>query len=332
MVIFVIVSHGTKVKKYTLDGADVFVFPGQIAFLARTALSLSKVALTKGVDIIHVFTGASTAVGFFALLLGRIIRIPASISYFGTELYESGGPMQKVLQPFALKMSDSISVNSPQTASLIPPAFRRKTRILLGGAESVSTSPSESKGTNGLILFVGRLVERKGGDDLISAFRMLKERIANCRLVFVGDGGDKKRLQKMVTELNLADDVEFRGVLVGPELDNAYEESSVVVLPSKHVQGDSQIEGLGLTLIEGAMHGKPLIGTLHGGIPSVIKEGFNGFLVPEGNPPMLAQALFRVLSDQDLAKSLGDNALSMAEDQFTWKAATDRLLLSYNFD
>ena len=328
--VLVLVNRGTRVKRYTLDGADVIVSPGQVPFLIRNALYLSWIALTKSVDVIHIFTGASTTVGFSALLLGRAIRVPSFISYFGTELYEDGGPMQRLLQPFALRFSNSISVNSPQTRNLIPPAFHGKTRILLGGAQIRPSTSMKSNETNPSILFVGRLVERKGGDDLIRAFGTLKEEVANCRLTFVGDGNDRTRLQTMANDLNLSADVEFRGALIGSELDKAYEESSVVVLPSKHVENDSQIEGLGLTLIEGAMHGKPLIGTNHGGIPSVIKDGVNGFLVPEGNPQMLARALFKILSNHDLARRLGTNALAMAQDEFTWEAATDRLLDSYN--
>jgi glycosyltransferase involved in cell wall biosynthesis len=281
--------------------------------------------------VIHVVTGASTAIGCFSLLLGRAKRIPASISFFGTELFEDGGATQRVLQPFALRVATSISVNSPHTGGYIPSIFKRKTHILLGGAvASESTDVPTHRIAGGPVLFVGRLVGRKGGDDLITAFRAVKDRIPGSKLVFVGDGPDRERLHRMVKELNLSSDVEFRGTLTGKPLHDAYEESSVVVLPSKYVPEDSQIEGLGLTLIEGSMHAKPLVGTRHGGIPEIVKDGVNGLLVPENNPGMLAEALIRILSDQELADRLGNNALEIAMRKFSWRAATDRLLESYS--
>jgi glycosyltransferase involved in cell wall biosynthesis len=328
--VFVITSHGSKMSRYMLDGAEIFVCPGQIAFLGRNAFFLTKMAFSKRINAIHVVTGASTAIGCFALLLGRVKRIPSSISFFGRELFEGGGLVQRTTQPFALSIATSISVNSPYTGRFIPAALQKKTHILLGGAEASEPAVSpKSKMTDGPILFVGRLVERKGGDDLISAFRIVKERIPGSRLVFVGDGSDRKRLGEMARDLNLSKDVEFRGTLIGQALYDAYEECSVVVLPSKHVPGDEQIEGLGLTLIEGSMHAKPLVATRHGGMPEVVKDGVNGLLVPENSPPMLAEALIRILSDEKLAVRLGNNALAMAESRFSWRAATDRLLESY---
>jgi colanic acid/amylovoran biosynthesis glycosyltransferase len=136
-------------------------------------------------------------------------------------------------------------------------------------------------------------------------------------------------LEELSKSLDLDGAVEFRGTLTGRALHDAYEESSVVVLPSKYVKGDSSSETLGLTLIEASMHSKPLVGTLHGGIPEIVKDGINGFLVPENNPRELAAALIRILSDEELGKRLGKSALEMAEDKFTWKAATNRLLESY---
>lgn len=329
--VFVISPHGTRMTKYVLNGAEIFVCPGKIAYFGSTASRLVRMAFSKHVDVIHVVTGAPTAIGSFALLLGRARRNPSSLSIFGTELIEDGGIMQRTLQPFVLSIATSISVNSPHTKTLIPPMLQGKTRVLLGGAETAEPTLSPKLQPTGekTVLFVGRLVERKGGDDLMSAFRIVKDRIPNSRLVFVGGGPDRKRLDEMARVLNLSGSVEFRGVLTGQPLHDAYEESSVVVLPSKYVRGDSQIEGLGLTLIEGSMHAKPLVGTKHGGIPEVIKDEVNGLLVPENDPAMLAEALFRVLSDGELAVRLGNNALEIAMSKFSWRAATDRLLESY---
>ncbi|MDA4118523.1 MAG: glycosyltransferase family 4 protein [Thaumarchaeota archaeon] len=338
--VFVITTHGSRMERQTTpDGADIVTCPGQLQYFSRNAFDIAQAVIAEKVDVIHVFTGASTVLGSFALVLGRALRIPVAISFFGKEQFEIGNLMQRALLPFALNVATTIGVNTPYTGGFIPGTLQRKVHVLLGGAEMAEPVEAGGSSQNGTkrdeeqgwktILFVGRLIHRKGGDDLIDAFRSISKEFPDSRLVFVGDGSEGKVWVDMARAADLGDRVDFRGTLRGSALHRAYEESSMVVLPSKYVPEDSSSETLGLTLIEGSMHSKPLVGTLHGGIPEIVKDGVNGFLVPEGNPAQLAKALRRILSDEDLAKKLGKNALEMAERKFTWNAATDRLLQSY---
>jgi glycosyltransferase involved in cell wall biosynthesis len=86
---------------------------------------------------------------------------------------------------------------------------------------------------------------------------------------------------------------------------------------------------LGLTLIEASMHAKPLIGTRHGGIPEIVKQGENGFLVPPGDPASLAEAMEEILAHKDQAREMGKRAFQMAKSRFNWERATDVLLETY---
>ncbi len=328
--VLVITTHGKGVERYDMDGAEIVVCPGQLQFFGRNATYLLRAAFSRHADVIHVFTGASTFFGIFSLFVGRAKRVPSVISFFGKEQFETVSVIQRALLPFSLRLATSIGVNTPYTRGLVPEVFRSKTHILLGGAEvSQPTDVPKFNGNASTILFVGRLIERKGGDDLIMALPLVQAACPQSRLVFVGDGPDRRRLEDLAMSMDLGEAVEFRGTLTGRALHEAYEESTVVALPSKFVKGDSSSETMGFTLIEASMHAKPLIGTSHGGIPEIVKDGKNGFLVPENSPRELARALIRVMSDQELGKRLGENALEMAEDKFTWKAATNRLLESY---
>jgi len=335
--VFVVTTHGTRTERHTTpDGAHVVTCPGQLQFFTRNAFDIAQAVIAEKVDVVHVFTGASTMLGSFALVLGRVFNLRAAISFFGKEQFEAGDLVQRALLPFALNVATTIGVNTPYTRGFIPLPLQGKVHVLLGGAELGDTSDGLSPASretggpgDGTILFVGRLIQRKGGDDLIEAFRIVSKRFPESRLVFVGDGPDRTKWVDHVQRANLDGRVEFRGTLRGSALHLAYQESSVVVLPSKYVADDSSSETLGLTLIEGSMHAKPLVGTLHGGIPEIVKDGINGFLVPENSPEQLAQALERILADETLARRLGMKALELAERRFTWKAATDRLLESY---
>jgi glycosyltransferase involved in cell wall biosynthesis len=201
--------------------------------------------------------------------------------------------------------------------------------LLLGGAEEWQYHPSSQDKQNKTILFVGRLANTKGVDDLIRALQLIQQKRSDMRLVIVGDGPERTNLVRLAAALGVDSRVEFTGTLTGSNLHNEYEKSNVVVLPSKYIKGEASSETLGLTLIEASMHSKPLVGTSHGGIPEIVKDGQNGFLVPENNPQALADALIRLLSDERLSQQMGAEALRIARTKFTWDAATERLLQTY---
>lgn len=279
-------------------------------------------------DVIHVFTGSTTVIGVFTLLTGRLLGHPTSMSIFGKEDLSQTTRLGGILLVLAGTFATTISTNSVSTGTLLPSNFRRKSRVLLGGY-----SPLETKGDiaseRKSVLFVGRLVKRKGVDDLLKAFKVVKAMVPETTLTIVGDGPERRSLSELASTLGLAGSVEFKGTLVGSPLAREYQRCSLCVLPSKLVADDTATEGLGLALVEASMYGKPLVGTDHGGITEVIRNGENGIVVPQGNPERLSQALLRLLTDDALAQKMGEASLKIAKSQFTLEAATDRLLESY---
>ncbi len=327
--VFVPRSRGPETLTYMFQGAKVTVCPGGTKYLFTTALRLVKAAAFNHVDVIHVLTGGSTFLGVFALMMGRMLMVPSVFSVFGREDVVFTSPLGSGIFLISAEISTSITTNSSATKRLLSARFWPKTTVLLGGGEVDTTVENHATGGWKIILFVGRLVKRKVIDDLLQAFEMVKKAIPDSRLVIVGEGPERTKLyQKSMVE-NLRD-VEFKGALFGESLAREYARCSVCVLPSKYVKDDPANEGLGLTLIEASMHGKPIIGTLHGGIPEIVKDGVNGFLVPEGNPRKLAESIIRLVSDEELNRKMGEKALELATSKFTWDAATERLLDSYS--
>ena len=327
--VFFVVSHGTEMKRYLISGADVFVVPGRSRFFPRIAFNLLKTSISKRADVIHVVTGTSTMIGAFAIVMGRTMGLPSVISFFGKEQFEFATPVHRWLFKITISLATSIGVNTPYTGASIPSKFQHKVHLLLGGAEERKYHPSSQGQQDKTILFVGRLTRTKGVDDLIRAFELTLRKRSDARLVIVGDGPERANLIQTAAALGVSSRVKFTGTLTGPSLADEYEKSDVVVLPSKYVKGEASSETLGLTLIEASMHSKPLVGTSHGGIPEIVKDGQNGFLVPENDPQALADALVRLLSDERLSQQMGAEALRIARTKFTWDAATERLLQSY---
>jgi glycosyltransferase involved in cell wall biosynthesis len=325
-----VVVCGRNVEgRETLAGAEILRRPGGLGHLPRNVLLVAKNTLRLRADVVHVFTGSSTILGACTLASARLLGARPVMSLFGREDFALSG-LGRALLLVSMSLSWSIAVNSSATQGMLPANFRNKARVLMGGANVPASTNHPPSPDVFRVLYVGRLVRRKGVDDLVRAVATLKASVPQMRLTVVGDGPEKQNLQDLVLQLNLSGSAEFRGTLTGAELDTEYEKCSVLVLPSKDVSSDTANEGLGLALIEASMHGKPLIGTSHGGIPEIVEDGENGLLVPPGDPKALSLALREIFTNPEMARNMGEAALSRAKARFSWEKATDALLESYS--
>ena len=330
MSVIVISSKPSIIHESSSEGKEVISLSGGTKNLPSCIAEVLAANIRRRYDAVHVFTGCSTVLGIVTLVLGRLKRVPAALSLFGREDFVHVSRLNSRLFNLALGLATSIDVNTSYTKSLVPGRFQSKTFVLLGGAEQRPEGSLRTPLRSGQrILFVGRLARRKGIDDLIEAYVILHRELPESRLVVVGSGPDRERLESIASSAGVAEFVDFKGALLGDKLHEEYEASDVVVLPSKQDRTDTATEGLGLTLIEASMHGKPLVGTLHGGIPEIIKDGENGLLVPPGSPTALARALKKILAEPELKRRMGETALSMAKTRFNWATATDVLLGTY---
>ena len=162
-----------------------------------------------------------------------------------------------------------------------------------------------------IVLFVGALTQwhrYKGLDVLIQAMALMRDHAPEARLVIVGAGQLETEYRQLVSRHSLTSCVIFAGNVPDDELPKYYACSDMLALPSK-----DRSEGFGLTILEANATGKPAIGTTVGGIPSVIRDGYNGLLVPPNDPSALAEAIKKVLSDDDLLKRMGRNGRAFAE-------------------
>lgn len=150
------------------------------------------------------------------------------------------------------------------------------------------------------VLYVGRLVERKGVANLLRAAG--GSEIA-YRVVIVGFGPEESRLRRLSEELGLAARVEFTGQVTENELARRYAAADVFVLPATlDARGDT--EGLGVVLLEALGHGVPVVATRRGGIPDIVLHEETGLLVEDGDVSDLRLAIERLLRDRALAARL----------------------------
>jgi glycosyltransferase involved in cell wall biosynthesis len=163
------------------------------------------------------------------------------------------------------------------------------------------------------VLFVGRLVQRKGVRHLIDAIAHVRE----AHLVVIGDGPERTALEAHARDLEIADRVEIRGRVSDEELRAAYAASDVLVLPSVlDARGDT--EGLGVVLLEAMSYGVPVVASDIGGITDIVEHEKSGLLVPPGDATQLARALERLMRDPALASRLGSAGRERVRSAFGW--------------
>jgi glycosyltransferase involved in cell wall biosynthesis len=158
------------------------------------------------------------------------------------------------------------------------------------------------------VLFVGRLVEKKGCEYLIRAFAKLRRQVPETSLIIVGDGPLRGRLQDLADEVAVP--AEFLGAQPASRIVHELELARVLCLPSV-TAGNGDAEGFGLVLLEAQASGVPVVTSARGGAAEGIREGITGFGVRERDIDGLAARLIQLLVDDRLA-----HALSMAGPRF----------------
>ncbi len=168
------------------------------------------------------------------------------------------------------------------------------------------------------LLFVGRLIERKGVIHLLRAFHDLSAEGRPCRLAIVGDGPERARLEQSCRELGISDRVDFHGVLPHDRLRAVYQHASVFVMPALQ-------EGMSNAVLEAMASGLPVVMTATGGSEAVRD---NGAIVPAGDAAALRDALASYLDDPERRRRHGQASRERAEGM-SWEVTSRAYLDLY---
>jgi glycosyltransferase involved in cell wall biosynthesis len=147
------------------------------------------------------------------------------------------------------------------------------------------------------VLFVGRLVEKKGCGTLIEAMAGVQRRYPAAELVVVGDGPLRTEYEARAVALGVR--CRFLGVQPAAVVRDRMSRASVFSVPSM-VATTGDAEGFGMVFIEAQAMGLPVVSTLSGGIPEAVKNGETGLLVAERDSAALAEGILRLLQDEQL--------------------------------
>jgi glycosyltransferase involved in cell wall biosynthesis len=179
-----------------------------------------------------------------------------------------------------------------------------------------------------MVLCVGRLVEKKGIEYLIHAFRELKDELKNVKLVIVGDGYLYDHLTGLSKELRLQKDIVFTKEINHEHLPKYYCAADLFVLPSI-VDSKGNRETQGVVYLEAMACRTAVIGTDTGGIPDVISSKQVGVLVPQKDPRKLARAMVSMLSDNKKRSGYAQHGYDHVHKHFTWPIIAERYIKVY---
>lgn len=161
------------------------------------------------------------------------------------------------------------------------------------------------------LLFVGRLVPKKGLTFLLDALRQLPSGL-QWKLIVVGDGPLRNELENDAQGLS----VEFVGVQSRSELRRTYANSDILITPSVPADSGDQ-DGLPVAMLEAMCAGLPVVASQLPGIDEVVVDGHNGILVCPGDSREISLALLRLIESQDTRIQLGKNAKQVADAHST---------------
>lgn len=179
-----------------------------------------------------------------------------------------------------------------------------------------------------LVISVGRLVEKKGMEYLIHAFKKVKSEIKKVKLIIVGDGPLYNKLLTLRDKLELKKDVIFTKEINHILLPKYYSASDLFVLPSI-IDNIGDRETQGVVFLEAMACGVPVIGTNTGGIPDIISNKDVGVLIPEKDSEKLADEIIRLLKNKKLRENYSGNGYNHTLKNFSWEKIAKKYISTY---
>jgi colanic acid/amylovoran biosynthesis glycosyltransferase len=318
-----------RVEGTPVDDFPTFTFQGGAAALLREfrfLLSGNDGPLTAFVrrhriKLIHAHFGTG---GAEIMSVAALLNIPLIVTFHGWDV-KLGAEAEGHMSPYEHLYRRRLPRLLRQSTEVITVSRNWRDRIVMLGC------PPEKVRTNYLgvdsvffdgvrgqfdplsIIFVGRLVRRKGAHTLLEALRLLRGRGIDARLTIVGEGPESDQLKRTAEEESLP--VRFLGKKSPAEIRELLRQAAVLCAPSTTAGGEIP-EALGLVLLEAQAMSVPVVATRNGGIPETLEDGRTGYLVEEESPAALADALAKLLNDEALNRSFGQRARALVCDRF----------------
>ncbi len=271
--------------------------------------------------------------GYVGALFYKITGVPFIITPHGGDIEKDSQGLiinSKVTNRIKKTLSKALAVTA------ISPDIKRRVLELGASSEKIQDikngiflnhfktdriSNKQLPGEAPYISYLGHLRWEKGVDILIKAFSKIQKNYPDLRLKIAGGGVEQKNLMAIANKLDCGESIDFLGVIYGDKKKEFLMKSLFFVCPSR-------IEGFGIVNLEALASGVPAVGTRVGGIPDIIRDGENGFLVEPEDPDQLAEKIDLLLKDESLRQNLAKNAFNSVAE-YDWNNIIDNYIDLY---
>jgi len=275
-------------------------FPYDEIYVKRSFRGMRSWLKQQNVRLLHARFGTA---GVELMPIAKASKLPLLTSFHGFDVskHVNLNPSYKKSLLRLFKQGTAFTVNSlymkKRLVRMGCPA--KKITLLHSGIDFqkfplLPPKPIDNGGVR--FLSVGRLVNKKGMDTLIRAFRRVHAAYPKATLTIVGDGEQKGKLQSMIRAYGLENAVTLTGALPHKRVQEELAQCHLFVLASKTGK-DGNHEGIPNVIMEAMATGRPVISTYHAGIPELVTHKVTGYLVPEKSPGKLGEMMKRAIAN-----------------------------------
>ena len=321
--VFYIVANKRIDQGYTASSRwECFLQAVHLVYL----LVLNERRTGKKIDHLHAHFAHDPAL--IAYLVYGIAGIPFSFTAHARDLYQVP---EKVLADRIHRANAVITCCRANLEYLnrIAPSQQSKFSLVYHGVNLKDFQPdpklaARSVPETPIILSVGRLVEKKGFQDLLQALLLVKTRGKRFQCDIYGDGPLCKQLEKWIEDHDMAGEVRLMGDITQQELISIYQTASLFVLTPVQTE-DGDRDGVPNVLVEAMAVGLPVITTAVAGIPELVENNQNGLLCQPHDVEGIASGIIELLRNAEKCRQLGEVASKKVREQFDISQAANRL-------
>jgi glycosyltransferase involved in cell wall biosynthesis len=320
------IVDGIKIKRlnYLAKIANTNITPGLPLALA-----------SEDYDIMHTHIPTPWSADW-SLFDAVVKRKPLVVSYYNDITGKGAAGLiaklyNKTILKLLLNRADKIIIiqeNYSSSSSYLS-KYVDKIVVVPCGADVDRFVPSNVPKDKNTIFFLSLLDEfhkYKGLEYLLEALKIVKTQIPDVKLVVGGKGSLLEHYQQLAASLELVDNVEFHGFIPEDKITDYYSRANVFVLPSI----SSVQEGFGIVALEALACKTPVITTEIVGVSSDLKKQNAGLIIPPRDSKSLAEAITRILSNEDLQREMGENGRRLVKAKYTWQTIAEMTEKVYN--
>lgn len=272
-------------------------------FYLKSYFKIKRLIRKSKPDILHAHYASSYG------LLGALTGFhPFIVSVWGSDVFDFPRKsfLHKVVLKYVFRKADKILSTSYVMAKEIKLYSNKEIAVTPFGVDTGKFQPTSYQkifSDESIVIGTIKTLEKKYGIEyLLKSFSIVKYRhpVLPLKLLIVGGGTEEQNLKDLAVKLRIENDTFFAGKIHPDEVNQFHSQLAIAVFPSIY-----ESESFGVAVLESSASGVPVIASNVGGLPEVVKDGITGILVPRADEVALAEAIEKLILNEDLRRKMG---------------------------